>query len=297
MTERIRYKRPDIASIRAAGYYPVDMHLHTRHSDGLPRIDDLLRHASDREIGLAITDHNEISGSLEAISNHPDVLIIPGIELETEEGPHLLVYFYTPGDMQDFYASFSRRRMRTPGRVKNLPVLECLHLAGEYDCLRIAAHPFGYFGINRGVLKCVEKEMLSGVLDHIDGIEVICGGMMERLNRKAIEYADAHEVPYTGGSDAHILSDVGNVVTAVEADTVEEFLNGVARRENLVIGCPGGYAAKGATAGVIAWSFVPYSMGMLKAGLRSRRRQAADIISGCRHHPTSSDRKKESEER
>lgn len=296
MTERIRYKSPDIASIRAAGYYPVDMHLHSRHSDGLPRIDDLLRYASDRKIGLAITDHNEISGSLEAISKKPDALVIPGIELETEEGPHLLVYFYTAGDLEDFYAAFSRRRMMTPGKVKNLPVLECLQLAGEYDCLRIAAHPFGYFGINRGVLKCVEKEMLFGVLDHIDGIEVICGGMIERLNRKATEYADAHEVPYTGGSDAHILSDVGNVVTAVKADTVEEFLNGIVRRENLVIGCPGSYAAKGATAGVIAWSFVPYSMGILKTSLRHQRRQAADLISRWRGHPSSPDLKKESEE-
>lgn len=297
MTEPIRYSRPDIASIRAAGYYPVDMHLHTRHSDGLPGIDDLLRYASDRKIGLSITDHNEISGSLEALSKHPDLLVIPGIELETEEGPHLLVYFYTPGDMEDFYSSLCRERRSNPGKVRNLPVLECLHLAAEFGCLRIAAHPFGYFGINRGVLKCVEKKMLSGVLDHIDGIEVICGGMMERLNRKAIGYASAHEIPYTGGSDAHILSDVGNVVTAVKADTVEEFLTGIARRENLVIGSPGGYAAKGATAGVIAWSFVPYSLGLLRTGIRYRRRQAADIISGCRHHSSSPDLKKESEER
>ena len=292
MNEPIQYKRPDIDSIRAAGYYPVDMHLHTTHSDGLPRIDDLLRYASDHTIGVAITDHNEISGSLEALSKKSDELVIPGIELETEEGPHLLFYFYTPGDMQDFYTSLSRKRRKTPGRVKNLPVLECLHLAAEYDCLRIAAHPFGYFGINRGVLKCVEKEMLSGVLEHIDGIEVICGGMMERLNRKATFYAQSHEIPYTGGSDAHILSDVGNMVTAVKADTVEEFLNGIARRENLVIGRPGGYVAKGATAGVIAWSFVPHSMGVLRTGLRHKRRQAADLISVCRHHPSFPGRKK-----
>ena len=203
------------------------------------------------------------------MSREPEVLVIPGIELETLEGPHLLFYFYSGGDLQDFFQAFTcERRKHKPGIPKNIPVIECLHLAESYDCLRIAAHPFGYYGINRGVLKCVEKNLLPGVLDHIDGIEVICGGMMDCLNRRAISYARRHDIPYTGGSDAHILPDVGNVVTAVQADTSEEFLRGISRRKNRVIGKPGGYITKGATAGVIAWSFVPYTIAQL--GIRYR---------------------------
>ncbi|KUG20055.1 MAG: PHP domain-containing protein [Methanomicrobiaceae archaeon] len=278
----ISYCPPDIGSLRADGYYPVDMHLHTNHSDGRTGIWDILRYATAKKIGVAITDHNEIRGSLEAISKRPEILVIPGIELDTEEGPHLLFYFYTAGDLQDFFHDLSRERNRqTPGLPENLPVLECLQIAADYDCLRVAAHPYGYFGINRGVLKCVEKQMLPGVLDHIDGIEAICGGMMHGLNAKAIGYARRHEVAYTGGSDAHILSDVGNVVTAGTADTVEEFLDGIIRRENLVVGEPGGYLAKGATAGVIAWSFVPYSIAMIGARCSVRRRRASALVSSC----------------
>lgn len=284
----ICYCPPDIAALRADGYYPVDMHLHTTHSDGRTTIPDLIRYAEREKIGVAITDHNEIRGSIDAITKNPGILIIPGIELETKEGPHLLFYFYNAGDMEDFFHDFTIERNRqTPGLLQNLPVRECLDLASDYDCLRIAAHPYGYFGINRGILKCVRKEMLPGVLDHIDGIEVICGGMMYGLNEKAIVYAENHCVPYTGGSDAHILSDVGNVVSAVAAETVEEFLDGIIRRENLVIGSSGGYIARCATAGVIAWSFVPYTFEQAGFYYRYQKRRTKDLVSLYRSKMTS----------
>jgi len=279
----IRYCTPDISHLISEGYYPVDMHLHTNHSDGMTKISDLLTYAKKRNIGVAITDHNEISGSLDALSHSSDVLVIPGIELETEEGPHLLFYFYSSGDMEDFFKIFSQKRVEySPGLLQNLPVMECLHLAEPFDCLRIAAHPYGYYGINRGVLKCVEKKMIPSVLSHIDGIEVICGGMIRSLNQKAITYAQNHIIPFTGGSDAHILSDVGNVVTAVQADSTDEFLDGRRKRKNIVIGKPGSYLAKGATAGVIAWSFVPYSATRLLAHYSVHKRRMSHRISSCR---------------
>jgi len=299
----ISYCQPDIVALRADGYYPVDMHLHTTHSDGRTKIPDLIRHAEREKIGVAITDHNEISGSIDAIAGNPTILIIPGIELETREGPHLLFYFYTAGDMEDFFHDFTIERNRqTPGLLQNLPVQKCLDLASDYDSLRIAAHPYGYFGINRGILKCVEKEMLPGVLDHIDGIEVICGGMMYALNEKAILYAEAHNIPYTGGSDAHILSDVGSVVSAVAAETVEEFMDGIIRRKNLVIGSSGGYMAKGAAAGVIAWSFVPYTFEQAGVHYKYQKRRATDLVSSYRSKISSycsiqKEREDDSEER
>jgi hypothetical protein len=279
----IRYTAPDLSHLISEGYYPVDMHLHTNHSDGMTKITDLLTYAQKRNLGVAITDHNEISGSLDALSRSFDILVIPGIELETQEGPHLLFYFYSSGDMEDFFKIFSQKRVEcTPGLLQNLPVMECLYLAEPFDCMRIAAHPYGYYGINRGVLKCVEKEMIPGVINHIEGIEVICGGMIRSLNQKAISYAQNHVIPFTGGSDAHILSDVGNVVTAVQADSTDEFLDGIRKRKNIVIGKPGSYLAKGATAGVIAWSFVPYSVTRLLAHYSVHKRRMSHRISSYR---------------
>jgi len=276
----IQYTQPDIVSLKKSGYNLVDMHLHTCHSDGLPDTDDVIRYAKNHQIGVAITDHNEISGVLKAISRNEDLLIIPGIELETKEGPHLLIYFYSEGDLEEYFKEFNRERNRNkPGLPENLPVLQCLTLAEAYECFRVAAHPFGYYGINRGVLKCVEKNMLPGVMEHLDGIEAICGGMMKNLNQKSIDYAEQHTIPYTGGSDAHILSDIGSVVTGTFGETIEEFLSGIKKRENIVIGKNSDYIRKGATAGVIAWSFLPYTASKISAHYSVNKRRTEDIIS------------------
>jgi predicted metal-dependent phosphoesterase TrpH len=283
MVRSIQYSKPDFTSIRDTGYYPVDMHLHTCYSDGISRIPDLISHAKKHHIGVAITDHNEIRGVIAATSGKNDIMVIPGIELETMEGPHILMYFYALGDLEDFFNIFNReRKSQQPGLMGKLTVLQSLILAESFDCLRIAAHPFGYYGINRGILKCVEKNMLPGILDHLDGIEVICGGMKESLNQRAINYAKDHIIPFTGGSDAHILSDVGSVITAAPADTVEDFLSGIRRRDNIVIGKPSGCIRKGATAGVIAWSFVPYTVSRMQAHYRVQKYRTTRFFSDYR---------------
>lgn len=279
-TGSIHYHEPDPVSLRKSGFHPVDMHLHTRYSDGLTRIPDLLSYARKNQIGVAITDHNAIKGAVTAVSSHRELLIIPGIELETREGPHLLIYFISAGDLEGYYHDLNREwRRENPDIPKNLSVSQCLLLAEEYHCLRIAAHPFGYFGINRGVLKCVEKQMLPGVLEHIDGIEVICGGMTSNLNQRAITYAHEHNTPFTGGSDAHLLSDVGSVLTGAPADTAEEFIDSIRKRENVVVGKPGSYIRKGATAGVIAWSFVPYTGSLIRSHLTGSKRRIGHFVS------------------
>ncbi len=76
----------------------ADLHIHTIYSyDGTATVPAVLRRA--REIGLdviAITDHDEIGGALEAIkiAPHYGVEVIPGIEITTAEGD-LLALFIT----------------------------------------------------------------------------------------------------------------------------------------------------------------------------------------------------------
>ena len=275
----IKLEKPDISALKREGYTPADMHLHTCYSDGLTKIPDLIRYAEKKGISLSVTDHNEIGGALNAEKYAGDTLIIPGIELDTKEGPHLLIYFYTSDDLSDFFNDLNREKSElSPALTKNLPVIKCLTLAEQYDCLRVAAHPFGYYGINRGVLKCINKNMLPGVMDHLDGIEAICGGMMKGLNEKSMDYARNNDIPFTGGSDAHILPDVGNVLTGSYGETVEEFLSEIYKRNNMVIGKSGGLLNKGATAGVIAWSFVPYTISYLSAHYSVKKEKLQDVF-------------------
>ncbi len=255
---------PDISHIKLQGYYPVDMHVHSNHSDGMPDIKSLIKHCSKIGTGLAITDHNEISGVIEAYSHKPEILIIPGIELESFEGPHLLFYFYTIDDLASFYKDWSKIKDNLSGFHQNPTVYSAIECADNYNGLKIAAHPYGYFGINRGVLKCTDNHTLSDEITRMDGIEVICGGMQGYLNKKAINYAKTNPVSYTGGSDAHIAYAAGDVITAVKTDSVEGFLDGIFHRQNIVIGQTTTIIKQMMTAGVIANSFLPFNSQIFK---------------------------------
>jgi predicted metal-dependent phosphoesterase TrpH len=264
--QKIQFAAPLLHNISEKGYTPVDMHIHTHHSDAAIKIPSLLTRAKHLGIGVAITDHNEISGALEAW-NHPRcALVIPGIELSSREGPHILLYFYSAADLTDYFtAHIKANKRRSQYMAIELPVEKILESAEDYPCVKVAAHPFGYFGINRGLLKCIDNKTLPDkTIDHIDGIEVICGAMSQDINDKAARYAGEHDLPITGGSDAHVLPSVGGVVTGVKADTVEGFLDGVLAKESIVIGSTANPLHKGMTAGVIAWNFLPYTVSSLQ---------------------------------
>ncbi|HVP93782.1 MAG TPA: PHP domain-containing protein [Methanoregulaceae archaeon] len=242
------------------------MHIHTRHSDAANSVKTILNHAKKLGIGVSFTDHNDVQAVVEAFEHPADNLVIPGIELSALEGPHILLYFYDANDLIDFFTRHIKaNRRRSQYMALQLPVETILEAASRYSCLRVAAHPFGYFGINRGILKCIDNNTLPPqVLDHIDAIEVICGGMSGNLNTMAARYAGSHDYPVTGGSDAHVLPAVGSVVTCVRAGSVEDFLNGILGKEGIVIGSSGGVLHKGMTGAVIAWKYLPYSFSSLQ---------------------------------
>jgi predicted metal-dependent phosphoesterase TrpH len=242
------------------------MHIHSRHSDASISIPSLLSRAKHFGIGVAITDHNEISGVIEACNHSHDVLVIPGIELSSREGPHILLYFYSVRDLVDFFTNHIKASLRKSQYMAiQLSVEKILASAEMYSCLKVAAHPFGYFGINRGILKCIDNKTLPPeIIGRIDAIEVICGGMGRELNDKATTYAVDHDSPITGGSDAHVLPSVGGVVTGVKADTVGAFLDGILAKESIVIGSSANPLHKGMTAGVIAWNYIPYTVSSLQ---------------------------------
>ena len=208
---KIRNNSPLLHKIREKGYTPVDMHIHTHHSDAAISIPSLLNRAKHLGMGVAITDHNEISGVIEAYNHSHDVLVIPGIELSSCEGPHILLYFYSEDDLADYFATHIKGTLRKSQYMAiQLSVEKILASAENYTCVKVAAHPFGYFGINRGILKCIDNKTLpEEIINHIDAIEVICGGMSHDLNDKAARYAGEHDLPITGGSDAHVLPSVG----------------------------------------------------------------------------------------
>src|SRR5206468_10378834 len=64
--EYVRFERPMVEHIRKSGFHPVDMHFHTNHSDAYTKVRSALTLAKKKGVGLAITDHNTLSGAVEA---------------------------------------------------------------------------------------------------------------------------------------------------------------------------------------------------------------------------------------
>ena len=65
---------------------------------------------------------------------------------------------------------------------------------------------------------------------------MICGGMTHSLNLKAVKLAMDEKRCFTGGTDGHMLGDLGNVLTCATAEDPESFLEAIRSRSNVVVG-------------------------------------------------------------
>lgn len=260
-TAWVRFGPPDLAALREDGYVAVDMHVHTDHSDGLIRVRDALRRGRRIGASFAVTDHNAVSGAVAAVREAgPGQIIVPGIEVSASEGPHLLVYFYTLDDLVDYHDTVIVRAIgECPHMATELPTAEVLAGLEGRDAFAVAAHPFGYLFLCRGVCKAIAAgELAPEVLLRLDGLEGICGGMTRGQNDRAIAFAREHGLALTGGTDAHLLSELGRVVTAARADSVEGFLDAVRRGDALVWGREKTVMEKTFQASAVLPRYAPY---------------------------------------
>jgi predicted metal-dependent phosphoesterase TrpH len=192
----------------------VDTHVHTRYSDGVAGVKRIERFCAHRGIGVAITDHNEIRGST-GLLERDRVPVLPGIEVGTEEGLDLLVYFANGDLLEDFYIDavepFLRTRFMVRSWIKSCDCLEAAREMGGYVSL---AHPFAlgrksltYQHGRRG------KSFVETVMDGVDAIELYNGGVQKSANRRAKTYAESAGKRLTVGSDSHRVGTIGSCGT------------------------------------------------------------------------------------
>ena len=237
------------------------MHFHTNHSDSPTRVRDALALAKKKGIGLAITDHNAVSGVCEAEQRDEPILLIPGIEISAWDGPHILLYFHSVTDLTECYEKhIAQKKSNSPCLATSLTTPDIATMADDYNCVMVAAHPFGYLLFNKGLGKCIERGYLPHLMyDSFDGLEVISGGMSRTLNKKATAVAESQGMSITGGTDGHILPDLGHVLTCAHAETTDEFLEAVIHRENCVIGREKNIIEKCIMASAMVPQYLPYT--------------------------------------
>jgi len=208
---RIVFDRPDLALLRR-DYAVFDMHYHTRYTDGRDSVAMIAARARALDIGVALTDHNDIRGVLE-MEKIPDVGFIPGIEVTSREGSHVLVYFYAVSHLRKFYTKYIRPFLgRDIMSSTRLPMEEILYSAKLFPSVVIFPHPYcvAYTGI------CnlnFDEQRLDRLLKAADGVEVINAENIHRWNLRSAELGLSLKKALTGGSDGHSLSYMGKVVT------------------------------------------------------------------------------------
>jgi hypothetical protein len=191
----------------------ADLHIHTIYSyDGTATVPDVLRRAC--EVGLnviAITDHDEIRGALQALELAPrfGVEVIPGIEITTAEG--------------DLLALFITEKVEA-----GLSLVETVLKVRALGGVCIAPHPSaGGMGMKSLSVAAILKALRNPqAADTLIGIEAYNATALDRVNIATARLLTAHaNLASTGSSDAHVVETIGLGATEFEGTSAADMLS------------------------------------------------------------------------
>lgn len=176
----------------------VELHTHSSLSyDGRDPVDLLLEQAQAVGLdALAVTDHDEIDASLEAVrkAEDYDLIGIPGMEVTSRAG-HVLAL-----GVEELVPA-------------GLPFEETIEVIHDLGGIAVVPHPFQ--SSRSGVAANITLDQLASA----DAIEVYNSRLLTGLaNRRAERFALSRGLPMTAGSDAHIGEMVGQAVTNIDTD-------------------------------------------------------------------------------
>lgn len=232
---RIQFDTPDLTALNNR-FTVVDLHFHSRFSDGADTVDAIAQRARQLGIGVAITDHNAIEGAVE-LHRYDDVFSIPGIEITSREGSHILVYFHRIDDLKRFFESHIKPHMGpTVMSSVDLDVESILLCAKKHNGVTIFAHP--YSAAFTGICNhSFTEEHLARLLKMADGVEVINSENLKRWNLKSALLGFNLDRAITGGSDGHSVQRMATTVTyAACRASRKAFLDAVRRKQAKVAG-------------------------------------------------------------
>jgi predicted metal-dependent phosphoesterase TrpH len=178
--------------------------MHTDHSpDCATPVEVLLQTAKAQRLGaIAITDHNEISGALEAQAKADGIKVIVAEEVKTA----------TQGEVIGLFI-----RERIP---RGLDIAETVAEIKRQGGLVYIPHPFDR-------LHAVpDYEHLLPILDEVDAIEVYNPRVaIGAFNEEAARFAAKYRIVAGAGSDSHVAAGLGSVrIRMRDFDGPQEFL-------------------------------------------------------------------------
>jgi len=180
----------------------IDLHLHSQYSeDGIGTPKEIMNVLQKKGFnGMAVTDHNTIKGSLEALKLKPkDFVIIPGVEISTRDGHMLAIGI----------------KENIP---RNLTVEETVDKILDNGGIPIPPHLFRN-------MSGIKKNKLNSIHKKINVIEIFNGCSLPNTNIKTAKIAREYNLGGTGGSDAHEPSFAGYGYTVI--DTTDTNLDSI----------------------------------------------------------------------
>jgi predicted metal-dependent phosphoesterase TrpH len=173
----------------------VDLHMHTDHSgDCATPVEVLLATARAQGLGaIAVTDHNEISGALEARAQaaasdaQPPVKVIVGEEVKTADQGEVIGLFIEEKIARGMTLEQTVAEIKRQGGVVYVP------------------HPFDRMH------SVPDYENLLKILDDVDAIEVFNPRVaIASFNDEAVRFAAKYRVLAGAGSDSHVAQGLGS---------------------------------------------------------------------------------------
>jgi glycosyltransferase involved in cell wall biosynthesis len=185
-------------------YIHVDLHMHTDHSpDCATPVDTLLDTAKRVGLGaIAITDHNEISGALEARERADGIKVIVAEEVKTADQGEVIGLFIEEKIPRGMTLQETIAEIRRQGGLVYVP------------------HPFDRMHA------VPDYEHLLDVVADIDAIEVFNPRVaFSAFNEEAARFAAKYRIVAGAGSDSHVVQGLGSVkIRMRDFDGPEEFL-------------------------------------------------------------------------
>ena len=202
-----RLERPGAALRKKLGeknFIHVDLHMHTDHSpDCATPVDTLLDTAKKVGLGaIAITDHNEISGALEARERANGIKVIVAEEVKTADQGEVIGLFIEEKIPRGMTLQETIAEIRRQGGLVYVP------------------HPFDRMHA------VPDYEHLLDVVEEIDAIEVFNPRVaFSAFNEEAARFAAKYRIVAGAGSDSHVAQGLGSVkIRMRDFDGPEEFL-------------------------------------------------------------------------
>ena len=193
---------------RASTTVRIDLHVHTRHShDSAAPVSSVLQRCRDSGLGLvAVTDHDNIRGGLEARETAAGFPVIVGEEIKSSRGDILGLFLEQP----------------VPAR---LSPLETVKRVKDQGGLVGIPHPF-----DRIRPTAMGARALREIVPWVDFLEGYnAHTFLPRDNDRGVNFAADHSLPVVACSDSHSALELGRTYTEVPAAELEATPEGLMR--------------------------------------------------------------------